>query len=78
MTPNTCHVLDDGFERIIGYCVGTADTVAFAQRWRDTWIHGINDKQVTEPDNKIDDLSKNHEMVEGLGNALYNARCGML
>jgi ribosomal protein S18 acetylase RimI-like enzyme len=37
LEPEFCWVLDDG-ERAAGYVVGTPDTAAFAQAWRERWI----------------------------------------
>lgn len=79
ISPETCHVLDDGSGRVVGYCVGTADTVAFAQRWRDTWIHEIDDTILfPRPGGQIVDPAGQNDVVERLRDSVYNARCSML
>jgi ribosomal protein S18 acetylase RimI-like enzyme len=39
--PELAHVLDDG-ERAVGYIVGTADTPAFARRFREEWLPAVS------------------------------------
>lgn len=41
LEPQHAHVLDDGTGRAVGYILGTADTAAFAKRYRAEWIPAI-------------------------------------
>ena len=38
LEPERAYVLDDGTGNAVGYVLGTADTVRFAQRYRDEWL----------------------------------------
>jgi len=38
LEPERAYVLDDGTGTAVGYVLGTADTVRFAQRYRDEWL----------------------------------------
>ncbi len=38
LEPELAFVLDDGGGRAVGYVIGTADTAAFAARFRESWI----------------------------------------
>lgn len=38
LSPSTCFVLDDGTGRVVGYCIGTADTAKFCQEWRTDYL----------------------------------------
>jgi ribosomal protein S18 acetylase RimI-like enzyme len=38
LEPERAHVLDDGDGNAVGYVIGTADTIRFAQRYRDEWL----------------------------------------
>ncbi|KAI8939273.1 hypothetical protein NX059_005099 [Plenodomus lindquistii] len=78
LTPETCQVLDDGSGRIVGYCIGTADTTSFAQRWREVFIHDINPEHVPKPELQTDDQLMEGDMVKDFRTAAYNAHCSML
>jgi ribosomal protein S18 acetylase RimI-like enzyme len=41
LEPQHAHVLDDGSGTPVGYILGTADTAAFARRYRAEWIPAI-------------------------------------
>jgi ribosomal protein S18 acetylase RimI-like enzyme len=42
LEPQHAHVLDDGGGTAVGYILGTADTAAFARRYRAEWIPAID------------------------------------
>ncbi|GAA2114847.1 GNAT family N-acetyltransferase [Actinomadura alba] len=43
LEPELAFVLDDG-ERAVGYILGTADTVAFVERYREVWLPKLVDR----------------------------------
>ncbi|KAF2848301.1 GCN5-related N-acetyltransferas-like protein, partial [Plenodomus tracheiphilus IPT5] len=78
LTPDTCHVLDDGTGRIVGYCIGTADTASFAQHWREVFTQLIDPMQVPKPEIQTDDPLMEGGMVKEFRASAYNAHCSML
>ncbi|KAH9864701.1 hypothetical protein J1614_010637 [Plenodomus biglobosus] len=78
LNPETCYVLDDGSGRVVGYCIGTADTLSFAQRWRELFVHDINPEHVPKPEIHTDDPLMEGDMVKGFRASAYNAHCSML
>ncbi|KZM21917.1 uncharacterized protein EKO05_0000424 [Ascochyta rabiei] len=78
LTPNTCFVLDDGSGRAAGYCIGTADTASFAQRWRDEFAPSVNSKSVPKPEIRTADPLMEREDTKGFRHALHHAECSAL
>jgi ribosomal protein S18 acetylase RimI-like enzyme len=71
-------VLDDGNGRVVGYCIGAADTTSFAQRWRDVFTPTIDPKLVPHPNIQTDDLQMEREDTRHFRKAVYEADCSML
>jgi GNAT superfamily N-acetyltransferase len=71
-------VLDDGTGRVVGYCIGTADTTSFAQLWCDMFTPAVDSASVPSPDIKIGDPLMERDDVKGFRHAVYNADCSML
>ena len=78
LTPSTCFVLDDGNGRAVGYCIGTADTASFAERWREEFAPGVDSKHVPKPDVKTGDVLMEKEESKGFGRAFHRAECSAL
>jgi ribosomal protein S18 acetylase RimI-like enzyme len=78
VTPETCFVLDDGNGRVVGYCIGTADTTSFAQRWRDVFTPVVDPTLVPRPEERSDDPIMERDDIKGFRHAVYNAACSML
>ncbi|KAH9869164.1 hypothetical protein IAQ61_006369, partial [Plenodomus lingam] len=78
LTPETCHVLDDGSGHIVGYCIGAADTLAFAQRWREEFLAEIDAACVPRPEVRTGNVGMEGEMVRGFRAAAYAAHVSML
>jgi len=77
LTPSTCFILDDGHGRAVGYIIGTADTVGFAERWRSTFAPIVDPKLVPPPEETVNDPAMETEMVRGLRRAVYGAECSV-
>ncbi|EMD94976.1 hypothetical protein COCC4DRAFT_74738 [Bipolaris maydis ATCC 48331] len=83
LTPETCFVLDDGNGHIVGYCIGTADTLSFAQRWREEFAPSVDRTLVPPPDVHVggdDDAASlmEKEDIRHFRKAVYEADCSML
>ncbi|KAH7350306.1 acyl-CoA N-acyltransferase [Pyrenochaeta sp. MPI-SDFR-AT-0127] len=78
LAPSTCMVLDDGSGRVIGYCIGTAETRCFAQEWRNTFAKSIDATLVPRPETKSHDPAMEQDLVRNFRHALYNGECSML
>ena len=78
LTPDTCFILDDGTGRVVGYCIGTADTTSFAQRWRDVFTPIVDPILVPRPDIQSNDPLMERDEIKGFRHAVYNADCSML
>ncbi|RYO53665.1 hypothetical protein AA0116_g10780 [Alternaria tenuissima] len=78
VTPETCHVLDDGDGRVVGYCIGAVDTTSFAQRWRDVFTPTIDPKLVPHPNIQTGDPQMERQDVKHFRKAVYEADCSML
>jgi ribosomal protein S18 acetylase RimI-like enzyme len=78
LTPSTCIVLDDGTGVVVGYCIGAAHTVAFAQRWRDEFAPSVDQKRVPRPETSTDDPRMEKDGMRDLRDAVYSAHCSML
>ncbi|MFI5492149.1 GNAT family N-acetyltransferase [Actinoplanes sp. NPDC051859] len=70
LEPEHAHVLDDGTGAAVGYVVGTADTVRFAQHFRTEWLPVVterypeaNDPRVTLEDGMLALLRHPERMV---------------
>ncbi|MFJ4410379.1 GNAT family N-acetyltransferase [Streptomyces sp. NPDC088910] len=44
LEPEAAFVLDDGHGRAVGYVLGTGDTAAFVERFRDEWLPTVADR----------------------------------
>ncbi|KAH8724413.1 GCN5-related N-acetyltransferase-like protein [Phaeosphaeriaceae sp. PMI808] len=77
-TPETCFVLDDGNGRVVGYCIGTADTTSFAQRWRDVFTPVVDPVLVPGPDVQSDDPLMERDDIKSFRRAVHKAECSML
>lgn len=68
LAPELAFVLDDG-ERVVGYAIGTADTVAFAEAFRREWLprvagrHARAENPSTPDDHMIELLHTPERMV---------------
>lgn len=71
-------MLDDGTGRAVGYIIGTPDTAAFAQRWRDAFAPIVDPKLVPRPDDPTDDARMQREDVRAMRAAVYGGHCSML
>jgi len=49
LDPELAFVLDDGAGRAVGYVFGTADTLRFADRFRDEWLPLVRDRHDPDP-----------------------------
>lgn len=78
LVPDTCVVLDDGEGRVVGYCIGTADTTLFAARWREDFVDTIDPEHVPKPDIRTDDPLMDGDMAKGFRSSAYNASCSSL
>ncbi|KAJ4356997.1 hypothetical protein N0V95_002869 [Ascochyta clinopodiicola] len=78
LTPSTCFVLDDGSGRAVGYCIGTADTASFAQRWREEFAPSVDSNIVPKPEIRTADLLMEKEETKGFRHALHHAECSAL
>lgn len=78
LAPETCFVLDDGTGRAIGYCIGTADTTSFVQKWRDSFVSTIDPRIVPHQDVQTDNATMEKVEVKGYRSAVYNANCSTL
>ncbi|KAI0548728.1 hypothetical protein F4679DRAFT_549941 [Xylaria curta] len=52
LSPSTCHVLDDGTGKAVGYCIGCPDVHAFVANYR-RYITELLSHYVSEPDFSI-------------------------
>ena len=77
-TPETCYVLDDGNGRVVGYCIGTADTTSFAQRWRNVFTPTIDAKLVPHANIQTGDPQMERPDIKHFRKAVYEADCSML
>ncbi|GAA4962543.1 GNAT family N-acetyltransferase [Actinoplanes utahensis] len=59
--PEHAHVLDDGTGRAVGYILGTADTPAFVDWYRSTWLPATIDRFVD--DEELAALHRNPERM---------------
>ncbi|KAI0395243.1 hypothetical protein F5Y17DRAFT_208132 [Xylariaceae sp. FL0594] len=48
LSPSTCHILDDGTGRAVGYCIGCPDVYAFVSRYEE-YITAILSRDVARP-----------------------------
>lgn len=76
-------MLDDGDGRVVGYCIGTVDTLSFAQRWREEFAPSVDRTLVPPPDVHVggdDDAASlmEKEDVRHFRKAVYEADCSML
>lgn len=71
-------MLDDGTGRVVGYCIGTADTTTFAYRWRDVFTPVVDPVLVPCPEVQTNDPLMEREDVKSFRSAVYNANCSML
>lgn len=78
LTPSTCFVLDDGNGRAVGYCIGTADTMEFAERWRNEFAPGVDPHRVPKPDVQTGDPSMEKDESKGFRRAFHHADCSAL
>jgi ribosomal protein S18 acetylase RimI-like enzyme len=78
VTPDTCFVLDDGNGRVVGYCIGAADTTAFANRWRDEFTPTVDRNLVPQPEDRSDNPLMARDNIKGFRHAVHNADCSML
>lgn len=78
LTPSTCFVLDDGSGRAVGYCIGTADTLKFSEKWREEFAPNVDSQQVPKPEVKTGDPLMDKEETKGLRHAVYHAECSAL
>ena len=78
MAPDTCFVLDDGTGRAVGYCVGVADTTAFAQRWREEFAPLVDPAVIPRPKVRTDDPLMEKDDIKGFREAVYKAHCSTL
>lgn len=78
VTPETCFVLDDGNGRVVGYCIGTADTMSFAQSWRDVFAPAVDPALVPRPEVRSEDPFMEKNDIKTFRAAVYNASCSML
>lgn len=63
---------------MVGYCIGAADTAAFAQRWRDVFTPVVDPVLVPKPDVRSDNPLMERDDIKGFRHAVYNASCSML
>lgn len=49
LSPETCFVLDSGAGEAVGYILGTADTEAFAKRWKSDFLPSLDQKVLPRP-----------------------------
>jgi ribosomal protein S18 acetylase RimI-like enzyme len=78
LTPSTCFVLDSGSGTAVGYCIGAADTISFAQRWRDEFVPSIDPAVVPRPGTVTEDPEMETEDIKGLRKAAYEGECSDL
>ncbi|RAR06420.1 gcn5-related n-acetyltransferase [Stemphylium lycopersici] len=78
LTPETCFVLDDGSGRVVGYCLGTAETSSFARRWRDEFTPTVDPKLVPPRDLQTGDAIMEKDGIKHFRKAVYDAECSML
>jgi ribosomal protein S18 acetylase RimI-like enzyme len=78
LCPGTSFVLDDGHGRVVGYCIGTADTTSFAQRWVDEFVPTVDSALVPRPDVTTGDAAMDEEGMRGFRKGVYEADCSML
>ncbi|KAK7187295.1 hypothetical protein DPSP01_011297 [Paraphaeosphaeria sporulosa] len=78
LTPNTCFVLDNGAGRAVGYIIGTPDTAAFAQRWRETFTPIVDPELVPPPGIETNDPAMETALVKGLREEVHSGECSML
>ncbi|KAF2134358.1 GCN5-related N-acetyltransferas-like protein [Dothidotthia symphoricarpi CBS 119687] len=78
LSPSTCFVLDDGIGHVVGYCIGTDDTKAFAQRWRDDFAPSVDPEHVPRPDVQTGTPLMEGPDVQHFRKAVYEADCSML
>lgn len=71
-------MLDDGTGRAVGYCIGTADTEAFAERWRAEFVTTIDPVLFPRPEVQTADPAMEREETRGFRHALWNAECSAL
>lgn len=71
-------MLDDGTGRVVGYCIGTADTTSFAQQWLDVFAPGVDAKLVPRPETQTDDPLMERDDIRHFRGAVYKADCSML
>ncbi|KAF1848202.1 acyl-CoA N-acyltransferase [Cucurbitaria berberidis CBS 394.84] len=78
LTPGTCFVLDDGSGRVVGYCIGAANTASFAQRWRNDFTPMVDSNLIPRPGVRTGDALMEREDIKGFRSAVYGAECSML
>ncbi|KAL5113154.1 hypothetical protein ACEQ8H_008980 [Pleosporales sp. CAS-2024a] len=78
LSPSTCFVLDNGTGRAVGYCIGAANTTAFAQQWRTVFMPAIDPALIPPPDVQTLDPRMETDAVRGLRKAAYFAECSSL
>jgi ribosomal protein S18 acetylase RimI-like enzyme len=78
LTPKTCFVLDDGNGRVVGYCIGAADTSSFAQHWRDVFTPTVDRNLVPAPGVISSDPLMERDDIKVFRHAVHNADCSML
>lgn len=71
-------MLDDGAGRAVGYCIGTADTATFAERWRTEFLAALNSAEFPRPEVKTGDPAMEREETRGFRHALWSAECSAL
>ncbi|KAJ8108407.1 hypothetical protein OPT61_g8195 [Boeremia exigua] len=74
----TCFVLDDGNGRAVGYCIGTANTLEFAERWRKEFAPTVNLEQVPAPGVQTGNPLMEKEESRSFRHAVHNAGCSAL
>lgn len=50
LSPRTCHILDDGSGKAVGYCIGCPDVFAFAANYA-KYVDHVLSRDVARPDN---------------------------
>jgi len=55
LSPGTCFVLDSGAGEAVGYILGTADTEAFAERWKSDFLPFLDQNLLPRPPNSAAD-----------------------
>jgi ribosomal protein S18 acetylase RimI-like enzyme len=63
---------------VVGYCIGVADTISFAQRWRDEFVPLVDPALVPRPEVRCDDPLMEKNDTKSFRAAVYAASCSML